>query len=108
PNIDLVPAVFDVLLHDVPHRFIDGRTTAAFPAGESTVILWPGGYPSADLYQQWGGGQWSGTVSLRAGEGEVHFARGAGIALVVPHPRAASALLSNGVELLGSGGNVAR
>lgn len=107
PSIDFVPAVFEVLLHDVPHRFIDGRTTAVFPPGESTVILWPGADAGADLYQWWGGGQWSGTVALRAGEGDVHFARGTGIVLVVPHPRAASALLSNGAELLGSGGDAA-
>ncbi len=108
PNVDLVPSVFDVLLRGVPHRFIDGRTTAVFPAGRAIVILWPGNYASVDLYRQWGGGHWSDTVSLRAGEGEAHLASGLGIPLLVPHPREASALLNNGAELLGSGGDVQR
>src|SRR5574342_177801 len=42
PTLDSVPAVFDVLLRDVPHRFVDGRTTAVFPAGNASVVLWPG------------------------------------------------------------------
>jgi hypothetical protein len=102
---DEVPAVFDVLLHDIAHRFLDGRTTAVFPVGRSVVILWPGDYPSTDLYRQWGGGEWSDTVPLRAGEGETHLAVGPGLTPFVPFPREASALLSNGAELLGSGGD---
>lgn len=108
PSIDSVPAVFDVLLRDVPRRFADGRTTAVFPVGNASVVLWPGDYPGVELYRQWGGGQWSNTVPLRAGEGEVRFAAGSGIALAVPRPREASALLGNGAELLGSGGNARR
>ncbi len=108
PNIDTIPAVFDALLRGVPHRFIDGGTTAVFPAGSATVILWPGDYTSVDLYRLWGGGQWSDTVSLRAGEGEVRFAVGSGVTLAIPRPRAASALLNNGAELLGSGGDATR
>lgn len=105
PNIEFVPAVFDALLNDVPHRFVDGRTTAVFPAGNSVVILWPGDFASVQLYRQWGGGEWAETVPLRAGEGAVFLARGAGVALAVPNPRQASALLSNGAEILGNGGD---
>jgi hypothetical protein len=108
PSIDSVPAVFDVLLRDVPRRFADGRTTAVFPVGNASVVLWPGDYPGVELYRQWGGGQGSNTVPLRAGEGEVRFAAGPGIALAVPRPREASALLNNGAELLGSGGDTRR
>ncbi len=110
PNIDAVPAVFDVLLRGVPHRFVDGRTTAVFPAGNASVVLWPGDYAErgADLYQRWGGGRWSNTVPLRAGEGEVRFAAGSGVTLAVPRPREASALLDNGAEFLGSGGEARR
>ncbi len=110
PNVDAVPAVFDVLLRGVPHRFIDGRTTAVFPAGNASVVLWPGDYAErgADLYQRWGGEHWSRTAPLRAGEGEVRFAAGSGITLAVPRLREASALLDNGAELLGSGGDAHR
>lgn len=105
PGVDLAPAVFDVLLRDWPHRLVDGRTTAVLPAGEAAVIVWPAaagyGWPVAALYQAWGGGQWAHTVPQRLGEGELLIAARAGAALPVPQPRAASALLANGVEVLG-------
>ncbi len=107
---DNEPAVFDALLHGTPHRFVDGRTTAVMPEGEATVILWPGeasvDWPSTALYLQWGGGQWLAQIPLRPGEGTVDVTKGRG-ALPVPRPREASALLSNGAELLGSGGTPA-
>lgn len=100
---DNEPAVFDSLLHGTPHRFVDGRTTAVMPEGNAVVILWPGEFPGRDLYREWGGGQWQGEILLREGEGVVYIVKGRG-ALPVPRPREASALLSNGAELLGSGG----
>jgi len=95
-----VPAVFDVLLRGIPHRFVDGRTTAVLPAGDAAVVVWPGAgpYPGAELIETWGGG-WAETVPLRAGEGAVRIARFAGASLGPPQPRAASALLANGVEV---------
>jgi 4-amino-4-deoxy-L-arabinose transferase-like glycosyltransferase len=107
PNADFASAVFEALLTNTPHRFVDGRTTAVFPAGQAAVILWPGDYPSRDLYRQWSGGQWAAVVPLRMGEGEAALAV-ARQALPVPRPREASALLSNGAELLGSDGDAAR
>ena len=107
PGSDQAPAVFDVLLRGLPHRFVDGRTTAVFPAGQVTVLLWPPAQryarPVEALYQAWGGGQWVREIPLRAGEGQALIAVGAGAEPAVPHPRAASALLANGVELLGAG-----
>lgn len=106
PAYDLAPAVFDVLLPHTPHRFVDGRTTAVFPTGEAVVLLWPPtepyGWPVEASYQDWGGGQWSARIPLRVGEGEATLAVGAGTPPAVPNPRAASALLANGVELLGA------
>ena len=101
---DNEPAVFDALLHGMPHRFVDGRTTAVMPEGEAAVIVWPGDFPGAELYRQWGSGQWLAQIPLRPGEGTVYLTRGRG-ALPVPRPREASALLSNGAELLGCGGD---
>jgi hypothetical protein len=108
PGLDFAPAVFEVLLHDQPHRFVDGRTTAVFPAGPATVILWPSssgdyGWPVAALYRDWGGGDWKSIIPLRQGEGAVLLAAASGHLPAVPRPRAASALLSNGAEVLGSG-----
>jgi hypothetical protein len=106
PGIDLAPTVFDVLLGDYPHRFVDGRTTAVFPAGPAAVILWPGasdyGWPVGALYRAWGGGNWRQIIHLRQGEGDALLAVSPGAQPVVPRPRPASALLANGAELLGS------
>jgi hypothetical protein len=103
---DNEPAVFDALLHGTPHRFVDGRTTAVMPAGQAAVMVWPGDFPGSKLYRQWGVGQWQAQILLRPGEEVVYVAGGQG-ALPVPRPREASALLSNGAELLGSGGDAA-
>jgi hypothetical protein len=105
PAVDFAPAVFDALLHDAPHRFVDARTTAVFPSGAAAVILWPGAQPAREAYQSWGGGRWARTVSLRAGEGEVKIVRGPSTFPDIPDPREASALLANGAELLGAGGD---
>jgi hypothetical protein len=35
-------SVFDVLLRDVPHRFVDGRRAMLWPAAAATIILAPG------------------------------------------------------------------
>lgn len=39
PLLDNEPAVYDVLLRDVPHRFVDARRSAVFPAGPAVVLL---------------------------------------------------------------------
>ncbi len=38
PEVDNTPAVYDVLLRGVPHRFVNGETTAVFPEG-TTIYL---------------------------------------------------------------------
>jgi hypothetical protein len=100
PAQDQTPAVFAALLRGIPHRFVDGRSTAVFPAGDEVVLLWPAGdaygWPLEALYQAWGGGQWAARIPLRAGEGQALIAQSAGRQPAVPSPRAASALLANG------------
>jgi hypothetical protein len=105
-DIDVAPTVFEVLLRGQPHRFVDGKSAAVFPAGPAAVILWPTngdyGWPVAALYRAWGGGNWSSILPLRQGEGAALLAVSYGAQPVVPRPRAASALLAHGAELLGS------
>ncbi len=108
PNTNTVPAVMAALLRDVPPRFVNARSTAVFPAPVAVVVLWPGSGPGVDAYHRWDAANVMATVSLRAGEGEVQLLRGSGTPPVAPYPRAASALLNNGAELLGSGGEAAR
>ncbi|MCC6188724.1 MAG: glycosyltransferase family 39 protein [Anaerolineales bacterium] len=107
PGVDLAPAVFDALLRDTPHRFVDARTTAVIPAAGAAVVIWPAAnraaWPLANLYQGWGGGHWDRVVALRAGEGQAWVTAGASERPRAPTPRLASALLANGVEVLGTG-----
>jgi hypothetical protein len=107
PAVDVAPAVFDALLRDTPRRFADGRTTVVFPAGEAAVVVWPPEgeprWPAAGLYQAWASEQAVEVIPLRHGEGAAWVVAGPGQAPAVPVPRPASALLANGVEVLGSG-----
>lgn len=66
PLLDDFPAVYDVLLWDLPHRFVDVTDTAVFPAQKSVVLLDAQG-AAADLYRQTAAAQV--TVPLRTGEG---------------------------------------
>jgi hypothetical protein len=104
PAVDETPAIFDVLLRDRPHRFADARDTAVFPADDAVVIVWPGAAPGAELYAAHAPAV--ATVPLRAGEGVVQIFNSPQTP-GAPAPREASALLSNGVEVLGSGGSAA-
>jgi len=110
PQVDETPAIFEVLLRGAPHRFVDGRTTAVFPAGEAWVVLWPMDDALATTaYETLGGVQLQTTVPLRQGEGQVRILAASGAAesalTKLPQPREASALLSNFAEILGSGGD---
>lgn len=109
PAYEQEPAVLDVLLREVPHRFVDGRDLAVLPAVTSTVLVWPTTYHwrGPELYQAWGGGQWAAAVPLRTGEGSVLLANGPAHWPTTPRPRPASALLANGAEVLGVGGELA-
>lgn len=105
PNLDETPAIFHVLLRGAPHRFVDGRTTAVLPAREARVVLWPGTLPAplSAIYDQ--APSQSTLIPLRQGEGEVRVLAVAGADGLAPkHPRAASALLANGAEILGWSG----
>jgi 4-amino-4-deoxy-L-arabinose transferase-like glycosyltransferase len=103
PLIDEFAAEWDVLLHDVPHRFVDATRNALFPAAAAVVLLDGRLEPplsTGDLYLD--AATSIHEVPLRAGEGNY-------IVLALPgeaRPQAAVALdppllLANWVNLLG-------
>ncbi|MBI3361610.1 MAG: glycosyltransferase family 39 protein [Chloroflexi bacterium] len=103
PAVDEAPAVFDVLLRNVPHRFVDGRAAAVLPPRPAIVIIAQGDLPARDRYLAWAGGDARiESFQLRPGEGE--YAR-----LVLkptgevfpPHKAPDGSRLANGVEILG-------
>ncbi len=71
PLADEFPAVYDLLLHDVPHRFVDLAETAVFPAHNSIILLNPSAGDGAVLYQQVA--STIETIPLREGEGELQI-----------------------------------
>jgi hypothetical protein len=104
PRLDAFPAEWDVLLRDVPHRFVDVGHSALFPAEAAVVLLdgrdktppWTG-----DLYQQ--AASTSQEISLRPGEGSFYVLTLARDARPQPsEPLDPTHLLANWVNLLGS------
>jgi hypothetical protein len=52
--VDELPAIFDVLLRGrVGYRFVDGESTALFPAHRAVVLLAPDAGDAAAWYQSW-------------------------------------------------------
>jgi hypothetical protein len=99
PNVAEFPAVYDVLLRDVPHRFVDGRRAALFPA-QSSIVLLAEGMAMMDLYADTAVSQTE--IPLRPGEGSLHIMTLPGSA--APRPDVAFEtpyLLANWVNLLG-------
>lgn len=74
PRLDSFPAEWDVLLRDLPHRFVNTQHSALFPAEAAVVVLdgrassppWTG-----DLYQQ--AASTTAEVPLRPGEGSFYI-----------------------------------
>jgi hypothetical protein len=104
PHLDEFPAVWDVLLRDTPHRFVDVRRAALFPAQPAVVILdgrdtnqpWTG-----DLYQQ--AASLAKEIKLRPGEGSYFVLSLEQDARPEPDlPLDQPLLLANWVNLLGS------
>jgi len=74
PELDDFPAVWDVLLRDVAHRFVDGTENVLFPAELVVVVVSEQLGDEVDLYREMASSTSSGTqsVALREGEGEMY------------------------------------
>jgi len=67
PAEESFPAVYDVLLREWPHRFVDGRETAVFPAAPAVVLISPEAPAAVELYRRAAAREI--LLPLRAGEG---------------------------------------
>lgn len=38
PSVDSIPAIYELLLRGVPHRYVDAATNVVFPAGDSVIL----------------------------------------------------------------------
>ena len=52
PDMSDFPAIYDTLLRDVPHRFVDVTQSALFPEMAAVVLLEPGVNQLAGLYEE--------------------------------------------------------
>jgi len=92
--------VYDVLLRDVPHRFVDGAGSTLFPAQAAVVLLEQPADGEVDSYYQTAVHR--ETIPLRAGEGTLQLLALPGAA--APSPSVIlepSYLLANWVNLFG-------
>jgi hypothetical protein len=54
PVVDEAPAIYSVLLRgELPHRFVNGRTAAVFPAVPAVALLVPPAGLAVEWYQTW-------------------------------------------------------
>lgn len=67
PQQDEFVALFDLLLRDVPHRFVNINRSAVFPQQAAVVLLQPAPAPLMDLYATAATAE--RTIPLRPGEG---------------------------------------
>jgi hypothetical protein len=104
PELDEFPAVYGLLLRHLPHRFVDVREEAVFPA-ETAVILLDNReeagigplYETAASQQQ--------TIPLRSGEGELNVLALPGDSAPAPDLAFADGhLLANWVNIFGYSG----
>lgn len=102
PRVDEVPAEYDVLLRGTPHRFVDVRSAALFPAQAAVVLvdgrargpLWTG-----DLYREAAIAREA--IALRPGEGSFEVLALPPQAKPAPDVPVEPLLLANWVNLLG-------
>jgi 4-amino-4-deoxy-L-arabinose transferase-like glycosyltransferase len=99
PAVDEDAAVYSTLMRSVPHRLVDIRRSAVFPAEPAVVLIPPAGGALRELYAA--SDTHSERIALRSGEGEIlvlALAPGEPVpAFRFPEPNR----LANGVTLIG-------
>ncbi|MBN1286922.1 MAG: hypothetical protein JXB47_16100, partial [Anaerolineae bacterium] len=105
------PGAFDVMLHNVPHRFVNAAHSAALPDHPAVILVQPRvSWPAAPWYEATS--KEAARIPLRADEGEYVLylyspaGRDARLGDFVPAPE--PNLLENGARLLGYRWTVAR
>ena len=98
PKVDEAPAIFDFLLNDVPHRFVDvGQPIALYPALSHIQIDYaPDGAQPATKSQR----ELQSQITLRATESSAAIYRVAGAATPPCEVNGSPARWANGVSLL--------
>ncbi len=101
PKEDSFPAVFDILLRDSPHRFVNINQSALFPAHETIVFLSPDSKTAAaGAYRQ--AASQLALIQLRQGEGAIQLLNMPADSAPDPeNPLPASHLFANWVNLYG-------
>lgn len=94
-------AVFDVLLRDVPHRFVDGSHAALWPAAPATLILAPGAEAACAIYAEAGLFRPEQVVPGRLGEEGFRVLRWEGRHALTLSPIGGMRALENGAEWIG-------
>lgn len=103
PLVDEFAAIYDVLLRDMPHRFVNVEQSAVFPAAPAVILLHPAPSPLAALYEAAATEQTP--IPLRTGEGALRLAAVPASAAPTPvYPLAPPPLLANFVSLRGHDG----
>ena len=98
-ELDDFPAVWDVLLREIPHRFVDGTANAVFPAKAAVVVLSEKVGDEGDLYGETAVA--TQPVALRDSEGEMQVLALAGGAPESDVVFDETYLLANFVRFLG-------
>ncbi len=101
PTAHQFPAVYDALLRETPHRFVDANVSAVRPITPTVVLLPPETQPALQLYREWSTRATS--VPLRLGEGSLKVLELPAPTDVFIPPKEFSPphTLANGVTLLG-------
>ncbi|MDP6792630.1 MAG: hypothetical protein QF660_01110 [Anaerolineales bacterium] len=101
PSVHQFPAVYDALLHDIPHRFIDGSATAVRTTNHALALLQTENQPSHQHYLDWSTRVTS--IPLRIGDDPLKVMEIPPLTTeIFPHTEFSPPnTLANGVKLLG-------
>jgi hypothetical protein len=95
------PAVFDVWLREVPHRFVDGRRAALFTDSPATGLVTPGVGAAAQIYSLAGLRGSQHEIPTRPGEASFYVTRTDGRQLPDLSSASEPNQLANGIKVTG-------